>query len=158
MLRDACRGFNARGGAFALGTPEMGFATDIAYYGDHAGMWETSIMLAIQPEWVDLSAMPAGLSAMKRLTRYGTMGKDPITRADAEKGRAAIDHIVAGLSNSIHRVVTDRNDEAFEAVYDGYARAIRIFSPRVFHLIREALDVHSIVDLIRYLRWTSKNA
>jgi creatinine amidohydrolase len=158
MLRNTCRSFNGRGGAISLGVPEMGFATDIDYFGDHAGMWESSIMLAIQPEWVDLSAMPGGLSAMERLTRYGTMGKDPTSRADAEKGRAAIDHIVTGLSNAVHRVMADRSDEAFEAVYEAYARAVRIFSPRVFHLIREALDVHSIGELVRYARWTARNS
>jgi creatinine amidohydrolase len=158
MLKEACRSFHRQGRAISLGTPEMAFATGIDYFGDHAGMWETSIMLAIQPEWVDLSAMPGGLSAMERLTRYGTMGKDPTSRANAEKGRAAIDHIVTGLSNAVHRVTAERNDDAFETVYETYARAIRIFSPRVFYLIREALDVHSIGDLVRYLRWTARNS
>jgi creatinine amidohydrolase len=158
MLKDACRSFNKLGRAISLGTPEMGFATEIDYFGDHAGMWETSIMLAIQPEWVDLSAMPGGLSAIERLTRYGIMGKDPTSEASAEKGRAAIDHIVTGLSNSIRRAMDDRNDDAFETVYANYARAIRVFSPRVFYLIREALDVHSIGDLVRYLRWTARNS
>jgi len=157
MLKEACRSFNGQGRAISLGTPEMGFATDIDYFGDHAGMWESSIMLAIRPELVDLSAMPRGLSAIERLTGYGTMGKDPASRANAEKGRAAIDHIATGLSNSIHRVMAERNDDAFEMVYEAYARAVRIFSPRVFHLIREALDVHSIGELVRYARWTYKN-
>jgi len=157
MLRDACRRFNGQGRAISLGVPEVGFATDIDYYGDHAGMWESSIMMAIQPESVDLSAMPVGLSAIDRLTRYGTMGKDPASKASAEKGRVAIDHIVTGLSNAVRRVVADRNDDAFEAVYETHARAVRIFSPRVFHLIREALDVHSIGELVRYAGWTYRN-
>jgi creatinine amidohydrolase len=158
MLKDACRSFNRQGSAISLGTPEMGFATDIEYFGDHAGMWESSLMLAIQPEWVDLSAMPRGLSVMERLTRYGTMGKDPTSRASAEKGRAAIDHIVTGLASAVRRVVTEGSDDAFESVYDTYARAIRVLSPRVLYLIREALDVHSIGDLVRYLRWTARNS
>jgi creatinine amidohydrolase len=158
MLKDACRSFNGQGSAISLGTPEMGFATDIEYFGDHAGMWESSLMLAIQPEWVDLSAMPRGLSVMERLTRYGTMGKDPTSRANAEKGRAAIDHIVTGLSSAVRRVMTESSDDAFEAVYDTYARAVRVLSPRVLYLIREALDVHSIGDLARYLWWTGRNS
>jgi len=158
MLREQCRSFNRQGGARCAGVPEMAFATDIEYFGDHAGMWESSIMLAIQPEWVDLSAMPSGLSAMDRLTSYGTMGKDPTAWASAEKGRAAIDRIVHGLSNAIYRVMAEQNDDAFEVAYRRHARANRIFSPRVFHLIREALDVHSIGELVRYLRWTAKNS
>lgn len=158
MLRKLCRSFNRQGRALSLGAPEMVFATDIEYYGDHAGMWESSMMLAIQREWVDLSAMPSGLSVMERLARYGTMGQDPTARADAEKGRAAIDHIVAGLSEAVHRVVAEGNDAAFDAAYETYAGAIRVLSPRVLHLIREALDVHSPADLLRYLLWTARNS
>jgi creatinine amidohydrolase len=157
MLRVACRRFNRQGGAISLGVPEMGFATDIDYFGDHAGMWETSIMLAIAPDQVDLSAMPGGLSAIERLTRYGTMGRDPTANASAEKGRAAVDHIATGLSKAVHRVMADQNDDAFEEVYRTYARAMRIFSPGVFRLIREALDVRSVGELIRYARWTYKH-
>ncbi len=92
MLRKQCRRFNARGRALSIGVPEMVFATDIDYFGDHAGMWETSIMLAIQPAWVDLSAMPAGLPVMERLIRYGTMGQDPALRRPAQRreGRPSI--------------------------------------------------------------------
>jgi creatinine amidohydrolase len=158
MLRKLCRSFNRQGRVLSLGVPEMVFATDIDYYGDHAGMWESSMMLAIQPEWVDLSAMPSGLPVMERLVRYGTMGQDPTARADAERGRAAIDHVVAGLSEAVDRVVAEGNDAAFDAAYATYARAIRVLSPRVFHLIREALDVHSLADLLRYLLWTARNS
>jgi creatinine amidohydrolase len=158
MLREACRSFNRKGTAISIGVAEMAFATDIEYFGDHAGMWESSMMLAIQPEWVDLTAMPAGLPVMERLTRYGTMGQDPTLRADAEKGRAAIEHIASGLSNAVHRVREDRNDAAFETVYATYAKALRVLSPRVLHLIREALDVHSVGDLVRYLAWTYRNS
>jgi creatinine amidohydrolase len=158
MLRKACRSFSRRGRAISIGVPEMAFATDIEYYGDHAGMWESSIMLAIHPEWMDLSAMPGDLSVVERLTRHGTMGQDPVTRADAERGRAAIEHIANGLSSAIRRVMTDRSDAAFEEAYETYARALRIFSPRVFHLIREALDVHSVGELVRYLVWTYRNS
>ena len=116
------------------------------------------MMLAIQPEWVDLSAMPSGLTAMERLVRYGTMGQDPTARANAEKGRVAIEHIVTGLSDVVHRVMVDGSDGAFDTVYETYAKAIRILSPRVFHLIREALDVHSPGELVRYLLWTARNS
>jgi creatinine amidohydrolase len=158
MLRKACRRFNGQGRAISLGAPETAFGTDIEYYGDHAGMWESSIMLAIRPEWVDLSAMPRGLPVMERLTRFGTMGKDPTTRASASMGRDAIEHVATGISDAVRRVIAERSDRAFEAVYDSYARATRVLSPRVLHLIREALDVDSVGDLVRYLAWTSRNS
>ena len=42
--------------------------------------------------------------------------------------------------------------------YENYAKAIRILSPRVFHLIQEALDVHSPGELARYLLWSARNS
>ena len=34
---------------FALGIPEQALVTDLNYFGDHAAMWETSLMMAINP-------------------------------------------------------------------------------------------------------------
>jgi creatinine amidohydrolase len=87
LLRKECRRFNRAGGALALGVPEQAFALDIEYYGDHAGMWETSFMMAIRPDLVDLSAMPVGLPTLERLAKFGVMGQDPISKASAEEGR-----------------------------------------------------------------------
>jgi len=157
LLKKECRRFNKQGGAFAIGAPEQVFATDIDYFGDHAGMWETSIMMALRPELVDISPLPSGLSTMERMKKLGVMGQDPKEKASAEKGRLALDHIVAGISSVIEKVLKYQNDLAIEEVYKKYAQALSIFSPKIKHVIREALDVHSLKELIAYGWWTLKN-
>ena len=153
LLRRECRRFNRRGQALALGAPEQVFATRLDYYGDHAGMWETSIMLAMRPETVDLAAMPAGLPTLERLKRFGVMGQDPASRADAERGRQAIAHIAGELAQAVLQARRDRSDRAFEVLYENYDEALRPSR----RLIREALDVHSMLELVRYGFWVWRN-
>ena len=153
LLARACRRFNRRGGALALGIPEQALATDLGYYGDHAGMWETSLMLAIRAEAVDLAAMPAGLPTLERLERYGVMGQDPTVKASAEKGRQAMNHIAANLARAVSRVLEEKSAAAFEEIYQTYRRALR----PSWRLAREALDVHSLYELLRYGWWTIRH-
>lgn len=157
MLKKECRRFNKRGEAKALGVPEQAFATDMDYYGDHAGMWETSLMMAVRPELIDLAAMPAGLSVIERLKKYGVMGKDPVAKADAGLGEKAVLHIVENLARAVNTVLEEGDDRAFEDVYRKHEQALSIFSTRIIHVIREALDVHSLGDLIRYGVWSIRN-
>jgi len=157
LLRRECRRFNQKGKALAIGAPEQLFAVDLDYYGDHAGMWETSLMLAVRPELVDLSAMPKGLSTLDRLKLYCVMGQDPAQKASAEKGRQALDMIAANLSAAVDRALKDGSDAAFEEAYQKYGRALSPFSRKIFHVIREALDVHSLTELIRYGWWSFRN-
>ena len=157
LLKKECRGFNKQGGAFAIGAPEQVFATDIDYFGDHAGMWETSIMMALRPELVDVTLLPAGLTTMERMKKLGVMGQDPKEKASVEKGKKAIEHIVSGISELVEKVIKDQNDVAIEEVYKKYSQALSILSPNIKHVIREALDVHSFKELIQYGWWTLKN-
>jgi creatinine amidohydrolase len=157
LLKKECRNFNRQGGAFAVGAPEQMFALDIDYFGDHAGMWETSIMMALRPELVDLNLMPTGLSTLERMQKFGVMGQDPKTKASAEKGGQAIEQIVAAISTLTEKTLSEQNDLAIEAVYKKHAKALSIFSPNIKHVIAEALDVHSLKELIRYGWWNLKN-
>jgi creatinine amidohydrolase len=149
-LKRECRHFNRRGGALAIGVPEQAFATDVRYYGDHAGMWETSIMMALMPESIDLRKLPTGLDAAARLTQCGVMGRDPTSKASAEKGATVIEHIVSRLVTSVSTVLQTQNDAAFEAIYAEHAGAMKILSPHAFSLAREALGVGSVYELVRY--------
>ncbi len=157
LLKRECRRFNKGAGAMAIGVPEQVFAIDIDYYGDHAGMWETSIMMAMKQELVDLSAMPGGLAMFERLEKYGVMGQDPVSKASVEKGRQAIEHISTQLAKVVNRAMNEKNDLAFEEVYKRYEKAFNIFSKRIFHVVRQTLDVRSFGELVRFGLWGLRN-
>lgn len=61
------------------------------YSGDHAAKFETSIMMALAPEFVDLSRLDADLTK----PNIGVMGDDPRTQACAEYGRAILERFLA---------------------------------------------------------------
>ncbi len=75
--------------------------------GDHAGYWETSLMLALLPDLVELSNLPTDRPPV------GVISVEPVSAASAEFGRKAADRIV-------QRVVCEVSDRLArpEAYYD----------------------------------------
>lgn len=57
--------------------------------GDHAGHWETSLMLALLPDTVDMSELPPGTDKP-----VGTLTNRPIQESSAEYGERAVKLIV----------------------------------------------------------------
>ncbi len=73
---------------------------DQGYRGDHAAKWETSLLLALRPELVDLD----GLKKAEEL--IGVMGEDP-RGASAEFGEKAISAIISRSSDKIRELLAD---------------------------------------------------
>ena len=74
-----------------LGTPEYMLALDVDYTGDHGAWGETSLMMHLYPDTVDLSLL--GEPPHK-----GVGGRDPKTEASAEDGRKITKTIVSRLA------------------------------------------------------------
>lgn len=74
-----------------LGTPEYILALDVDYTGDHAAWGETSLMMHLYPDTVDLSRLGEP-------PHQGVGGRDPKTQASAEDGRLLTDTIVSRLA------------------------------------------------------------
>jgi len=81
-----------------LGTPEYFLALDVGYHGDHAAWGETSLMLYLDPESVDLSRLGEA-------PHQGVGGRDPkqATRADGEKLAETIIGRLARLAQQMPR-------------------------------------------------------
>ena len=71
--------------------PFIGFdlAEDLGYRGDHAGRWETALLMALEPDLVDLSPLGEDRSEAP----IGVFGDDP-RDASAEFGREAVEAVV----------------------------------------------------------------
>ena len=74
-----------------LGTPEYMLALDVEYTGDHAAWGETSLMMHLFPDTVDLSRLGDP-------PHRGVGGRDPKTQASAADGRLLAETIVARLA------------------------------------------------------------
>ncbi|MDX1993062.1 MAG: creatininase family protein [bacterium] len=69
------------------------------YTGDHAGIGETSLMAALQPDLVRLDAVPASTPL------DGVLGADPREIASAEKGAAMLTQITAVAEVTVTRLL-----------------------------------------------------
>ena len=75
--------------------PEYELARDLGYHGDHAARWETSILMHLRPELVDLGRLD------DRTASEGIFGEDPRTTATRELGQSVTDRVVANLAQRI---------------------------------------------------------
>jgi creatinine amidohydrolase len=121
---------------FALGIPEQALIPDLGYIGDHAAEWETSIMMAINPAFVDLGRLTQNLKYSERCARHGIMGRDPLLFASAEKGQQAIDEIVRRLTGAIQEIKETQSSIPFDKIYENYQKALgKLYNPKIiFHL------------------------
>ena len=84
---------------------EVSFAADLVegYREDHAGRYETGVMMELRPELVDLSTLPEG----DKSELVGIAGEDPREGA-AELGSAFVEKCVKQLVNAGNELLTRR--------------------------------------------------
>jgi creatinine amidohydrolase len=70
--------------------------------GDHAAAWETSLMLALRPDLVDISRLPAegGEEAL-----IGIGGRDPRKHASTEYGKRGVEAIVKRVGDKVREML-----------------------------------------------------
>lgn len=110
VIRDAAVQLSRTLETPVLGTPEHFLALDAGYYGDHAAWGETSLMLYLDPESVDLSRLG-------KAPHKGVFGRDPkeATRAAGEKLAETIIDRLARLAQQMPRWDTTTRHRFIEA-------------------------------------------
>lgn len=108
-----------------------GLGTDWPVAVDHGSILETSWMLALEPDLVDLAALPADPAA----TTVGIYGPDPRGAASAERGRQPLDAAAALLADRARALL---DGEPFDPLAD-----LRVFVERYWP---EALAVGVGID------------
>jgi len=78
---------------------------EIAHVGDHAAAWETSMMMALRPELVDLGRLPkeGGEEAL-----IGIWGRDPRKFASREFGQQCVEAILRRVGERVKSLLADR--------------------------------------------------
>jgi creatinine amidohydrolase len=99
-----------------LGTPEYLLALDVDYTGDHAAWGETSLMMCLYPNTVDLSRLGEP-------PYQGVSGRDPKTEASAEDGRLLTETIVSRLAILAEKMPT-WDDKMLERFIDSEAALV----------------------------------
>lgn len=81
-----------------LGTPEYFLALDAGYWGDHGGPFETSLMMELRPELVDLSRLTG------EPPYQGIGGGDAKRESSRERGRRLCEVMVERLAHLARRM------------------------------------------------------
>lgn len=71
---------------------------DLGYGGDHAAKWETSILMHLRPELVDMSRLPTDPAA----ELAGVGGEDPREHAKPEVGKMIVEAIVERIAGRVN--------------------------------------------------------
>ena len=93
LVKAVASEFAATRGLKVAGITDRDLARSTGHTGDHAAKWETSILMALRPELVDLSRLPAAPAPLE-----GVFGDDPRTKASAELGRKVVDAMAAEMA------------------------------------------------------------
>ena len=72
--------------------------------GDHAGKWETSYLMALRPDCVDMTVY----RGREDQPPLGVCGEDPRTESDTATGRRAVERIVTGMVRKAQRLLARR--------------------------------------------------
>ena len=142
---------------FALGIPEQALVTDLGYVGDHAAQWETSIMMAINPDYVDISRLEKNLTFSERAARHGVVGRDPTKYASAEAGQKMIDAIVSRLTSAIQDVKQTQSAEPFNQIYENFNQGMKkVFNLKKFYDFKNLFELQGIEnkhEMWNYAKW-----
>jgi creatinine amidohydrolase len=150
QVRKAAKRISKKQDCFALGIPEHYLIPDLDYYGDHAAFWETSLMMAINQEYVDLSNIPKGLNFTERSRIHGILGIDP-NLSTIETGQKALDLMVKRLSNAIIKVQKTHSIKPFNDIYENYAkiRGSKFDFTKTFQIY----GINNNKEGLKYLSW-----
>ncbi len=80
---------------------ELGYQGEDGIIGDHAAMNETSLVMALRPELVDMDKLPSDGAPLS------VWGRDPRVFASAERGKQIIDNNVAKIVAELKKIAAD---------------------------------------------------
>ncbi|MBI4024120.1 MAG: creatininase family protein [Verrucomicrobia bacterium] len=103
LIKEIAADFMVNGLSSVLAVTELEVAAEIMGPGDHAGKWETALMLALQPESCDMSKLPSDRS-VKPPAMSGSDARD----ATAEDGERAVELIVHRIGRMMSHLLKQR--------------------------------------------------
>jgi creatinine amidohydrolase len=112
LLMDAAEETINRHGVLVLALPPLALVDETML--DHAALWETSLLLALQPDLVNLPALG---SAPLNAEESGVVGQDPRGAASPSLGSTAIHMAVEHLVKAVQQLRNKGNAAELAALY-----------------------------------------
>lgn len=102
-LKKAACEFMYKSNLIVAPMPEYEVVYEKGYRGDHAAKWETSILMELRPDLVDMSRLSKDLGEPLQ----GTMGEDPRIHASRKLGFEIVNEMVNRLSELAVRLLNE---------------------------------------------------
>jgi creatinine amidohydrolase len=112
LMIAAAREAITRHGILALAVPPLGLVDDEMQ--DHAALWESSALLALRPDLVDLVAL--GGDALSP-ARSGVLGRDPRDTASPSLGLSALNLAVERMVIAVRELMDHQDPAPLHALY-----------------------------------------
>lgn len=120
VVNEVAEAFNERGGMKVISISENQVVEGMPA-GDHAGVWETSLLKVLRPGLVDLAqlpplpagvvhagqAMPPDWPFLQRCEYYGIYGEDPRIWANTHFGKRGVKAVLAGMAARVGEALGD---------------------------------------------------
>jgi len=123
MIEEALAPVTADGTVAGAGLWEVSLSQGPECNTDHAAAWETSDMMALHPDRVDLAALGAGPLAPDMKPPDGIGGLDPRAHASANRGRRCIELAAAAIGRKARELLEslppERRALGIEAIAPG---------------------------------------
>ena len=95
--------------------------TDLGAAGDHAGVWETSLLMPVRPDLVDLD---------REGELPGVIGDDPRGAASAELGKRGLETAARRVAEALDRALAEPRGDYAEALQTAVAALERLWQLR----------------------------
>lgn len=82
---------------------------------DYAGLWETSLLMALRPELVDLDAL--GTQSLSP-QESAVIGRDPRGLASASMGTTTMELAVERIAHAVEQLLDEGNPASLQALYE----------------------------------------
>lgn len=82
---------------------------------DYAGLWETSLLMALRPELVNLDALGKEPLSPKE---SGIIGRDPRGLASASMGTTTLELAVERIAHAVEQLLNEGNPASLQALYE----------------------------------------
>jgi creatinine amidohydrolase len=112
-------------GLLVLAIPPMALIDETML--DHAGLWETSLMLALRPELVNLDAL--GNEPLKPVST-SIVGDDPRGTATASMGRQALAMAIGRIASAVEHLLQHNDVASLYTLYEQRRLNLTFFTER----------------------------
>lgn len=127
VLMQAAEDAMARYNVLVLAVPPLAMVDEEML--DHAALWETSQLLALRPELVDLDALGAG---PLRRAATAVLGQDP-RGASASLGERALGVGVEKVASGVAELLAQRDPAPLHALYERRRALYRPYLEKYYH-------------------------